>query len=134
MFPRKSRKLLGPDKPFLKLRFAYSVKPVFSYVVKGIKIETTAKFRASRCLCFEDTKRIMSLEMRPKSFGAFEKRAPGPSCGIVLFSGSFTIHCLRRTKSLWSYPVNSSTHPLNNWGRMKASIKKGPNTQLIDLN
>ena len=27
----------GPEKPFIKLRLAYSVKHVFSYVVKGIK-------------------------------------------------------------------------------------------------
>ena len=44
-----------------------------SYVVKGIKIKITAKFRASRRLRFKDTKRIMS----PKSFGTFEKQAPG---------------------------------------------------------
>ena len=74
---RKSRKLFGPEKPFVKLRPAYSVKPVFSYVVKGIKIKITAKFRASRRLSFEDTKRIMSPEMRPKSLGTFEKQAPG---------------------------------------------------------
>ena len=49
---------------------------VFSYVVKGIKIKITAKFRASIRLRFEDTKRIMSPEMRPKSCGTFEKRAP----------------------------------------------------------
>ena len=36
----------------------------------------TAKFRASIRLRFEDTERIMSPEMRPKSFGTFEKRAP----------------------------------------------------------
>ena len=74
---RKSRKLFGPEKPFVKLRPAYSVKLVFSYVVKGIIIKITAKFRASRHLRSEDTKRIMSPEMRPKSFGTFEKRAPG---------------------------------------------------------
>ena len=34
---RKFRKLFGPGKPFVKLRPAYSVKMVFSYVVKGIK-------------------------------------------------------------------------------------------------
>ena len=77
---RKSRRLFGPEKPFILRPIlwtpTYSVKLVFSYVVKGIKIKITAKFRASRCLCFEDTKRIMSLEMRPKSFGAFQKRAP----------------------------------------------------------
>ena len=74
---RKSRELSGPEKPFVKLRPAYSVKLVFSHVVEGIKIKITAKFRASRRLRFEDTKRIMSPEIRPKSFGTFEKQAPG---------------------------------------------------------
>ena len=40
---RKSRKLFGPEKPFVKLRPAYSVKLVFSYVVKGIKIKNNFK-------------------------------------------------------------------------------------------
>ena len=74
---RKSRELFGPEKPFEKLRPAYSVKLVFSYVVKEIKIKITAKFRASTRLRFEDTKRIMSPEIRPKRFGTFEKQAPG---------------------------------------------------------
>ena len=73
---RKSRELFGPEKPFVKLRPAYSVKLVFSHFVKGIKIKITAKFRASRRLRFEDTKRIISPEIRPKSFGTFEKQAP----------------------------------------------------------
>ena len=73
---RKSRELFGHEKPFLKLPPAYSVKPVFWYVVKGILFKITAKFRASRRLCFEDTKRNMSPKIRPKSFGTFEKRAP----------------------------------------------------------
>ena len=73
---RKSRKLFGLEKPFLRLRPAYSVKLVFSYVVKGIKSKIITKFCASRRLRFEDTKRIMSPEMRPKSSGTFEKRAP----------------------------------------------------------
>ena len=72
---RKCRKLFGPEEPFVKLRPAYSVKLVFSYVVKEIKIKISAKCRASRRLRFEDTKRIM----RPKSFGTFEKQAPGRS-------------------------------------------------------
>ena len=79
---RKSRKVFGPEKPFLKLRPPYTVKLVFSYVVKGIKIKITAKFRASIRLRFEDTKSIMSPEMRPKSFGAFEKQAPGHYAAI----------------------------------------------------
>ena len=77
---RKSRELLWPEKPFVKLPPAYSVKLVFSCVVKGIKIKITAKFRASRRLRFEDTKRIMSPEIHTKSFGTFDKQAPGPSC------------------------------------------------------
>ena len=76
---RKSGKFFGPEKSFVKVRPAYSVKLVFSYVVKGIKIKITAKFSASRRLRFEDTKRIMSPEMVAKSFGTFEKRAPGYS-------------------------------------------------------
>ena len=76
-FSRKSRELFGPEKPFVKLRPVYSVKLVFSYVVKGIKIIIKEKFRASRRLRFEDTKRIMSQEIRPESFGTFEKQAPG---------------------------------------------------------
>ena len=74
---RKSRNLFGPEKPFVKLRPVYSVKLFFSYVEKGIKMKTTAKFRASRRLRFADKKRIMSPEMSPKSFGTFEKQAPG---------------------------------------------------------
>ena len=68
--------LESPEKPFVKLQPAYSIKLVFSYVVKGIKMKITAKFRASRRLRFEDKKSSMSPEMRPKSFGTFEKRAP----------------------------------------------------------
>ena len=92
---RKSRELFGSEKPFVKSRPAYSVKLIFSHVVKGIKIKIMAKFRASRRLRFEDTKRIISPEIRPKSFGTFEKQAPGfesihpgqrfsmPLCGYI---------------------------------------------------
>ena len=74
----------GAEKPFVKLRPAYSVKLVFSYVVKGIKVKITARFRASRRLRSEDKKIIMSPEMRPKSFGTFEKRDPGVIVGSLL--------------------------------------------------
>ena len=61
--------LKRPEKPFVKLRPAYSVKLVFSYVVKGIKVKITAKFRDTGHLRFEDTKRTMSPENHsgPKS-------------------------------------------------------------------
>ena len=55
---RPENSVYGPEKPFVKLRLAYSVKLVFSYV-KGIKIKITAKFRDTEHLRFEDTKRIM---------------------------------------------------------------------------
>ena len=70
-----TRKLYGPEKPFVKLRPAYSVKLVFSYVVKGIKVEITAKFRDTGHLRFEDTKRIIS----PEKIRAFRETGPrGP--------------------------------------------------------
>ena len=81
---RKSRKLFGPEKPFVNLRLAYSVKLVFSNAVKGIKIKITSKFRASRRLCCEDTKRTLSPEMRLKSYGTFEKQTPGVTLSVVL--------------------------------------------------
>ena len=62
------------------LRPAYFVKLVFSCVVKGIKGKITAKFRASRRLRCENTRGIMSPEMRPKSFGTFEKHAKERAC------------------------------------------------------
>ena len=64
----------GHEKPFIKLRFAYSGKLVSIYVAKRIKISITGEFRALRRLWFEDIKRIMSLEKHPKSFGTLEKR------------------------------------------------------------
>ena len=38
----------GPKEPFVKLRSTYSLKLVFSYVVKGWKIKITLKLRVSR--------------------------------------------------------------------------------------
>ena len=75
----KVLRTFGAEKSFVKLRPAYSARLVILYVVKGIKIKITAKFRASRRFSFEDTKRIMSPEIRPKSFGTFEKQATGLS-------------------------------------------------------
>ena len=60
------------EKPFLKLRAVHSLELVFSYVVKGIKIKITAKFRDTHRLRFEDTKRIMS----PENFRDFRETGP----------------------------------------------------------
>ena len=79
---------MGPflEKPFVKLWPAYSVKVVFPCVVKGITIKTTAKFRASIRLRFEDTKRFVSPEIRPERFGTFEKRAPKSMISLIWLS------------------------------------------------
>ena len=74
---RKFRKLCGPEKSFVKLQPALSVKLVFLHVVKGIKIKVTAKFRASRRLRFKDTKRIVTRSAAENVLGTLEKRAPG---------------------------------------------------------
>ena len=65
----KVPKTLRAGKSFAKLRPALSVKLVFLHVVKGIEIKITAKFRASRRLRFEDTKRIFTRNAPEKSSG-----------------------------------------------------------------
>ena len=57
-------------------------------------MKTTAKFRASRCLRFADTKKIMSPEIGPKSFGTFEKRAPGQRFFSVLGRNKFLVRLI----------------------------------------
>ena len=47
-------------------------------------MKITAKFRASRHHRFEDIERIMSPKIRPKSFGTFEKQAPGLYSTLLL--------------------------------------------------
>ena len=112
--PTRATFLESPEKPFLKLLLAYSVNLVFSYVVKGIKMRITSKFRASKHLCFEDTKRIMSPEIGPKSFGSFEKQTPGQSfspslCGPNSYTGVDNWVKLHRSVRPWlpvvSYPT-----------------------------
>ena len=68
----KVPKLYGLEKPFVKLRPAYSVKLVFWYVVQGIKIKITAMFRVSERLRFEVVKRIIS----PEKFRDFRETGP----------------------------------------------------------
>ena len=54
-----------------------------------MEIKITAKFRASRSRRFEDTNRIMSSEMRPKTLGTFEKGSPVSTNGERPKYGSF---------------------------------------------
>ena len=59
-----------------KLRPAYSVKLVFSYVVKAIQIKITAKFRASRRLRFEDYKENCVTRNAPENFRDLRETGP----------------------------------------------------------
>ena len=69
-------------------------------------MKTTAKFRASRRLRFADTKRIMSPEMSPKSFGPFEKQAPGVELSEKKKRGPFI---QKATKISWcEQSINSN--------------------------
>ena len=75
----------------------------------------TAKFRASGRLRFEDTKRIMSPEIRPKSFGTFEKRAPDPSmmltteAELLQYRSKFSYHCRAPQESRSARPRKTFT-------------------------
>ena len=100
---RKSLELFGSGKPFLKLQLTHSVKLVFSVVVMGRKIKITAKFRVMRRFRFEDTKRTMSPEMRPKSFGTFKKRAPVPSSPRSPFQDESKFEVFVKNISFHSY-------------------------------
>ena len=53
---------------------------------KGNKNKNNCKVSCPRRLRFEDAKIIMSPEIRPKSFGNFEKQAPGPVVGRRVLS------------------------------------------------
>ena len=88
---QKTRKLYGPEKPFVKLRPAYSVKLVFLYVVKGIKIKITAKFCDTEHFRFEDTKRIMSPKLRET--GPRSQQKTKSFCKIIVGIG-----CGKRTR------------------------------------
>ena len=52
--------------------------------MKEIKLKIRAMFRGWRRVCFEDKKRILPPEKRPKSLVPFEKRAPGHEQKFVL--------------------------------------------------
>ena len=67
-----SRKLLGPEKPFVRLLPAYSVKLVLLYVAKGIRMKITLKFRASR--------RLLNCVTRnaPEKFRDCQETGPRP--------------------------------------------------------
>ena len=76
------------QKAISKTAPAYSVKPVFCYVVKGILFKITAKFRASRRLCFEDTKRNLS----PEKFSGLSRNGSLDGLEVICVQKHLHIH------------------------------------------
>ena len=74
---RKSRELFGPEKLVVKLQSACFEKLIFLHVFNIRKTKRIAKFDGLEPRRCEDIKGIVAPEIDPKSFGTFEKRAPG---------------------------------------------------------
>ena len=55
-------------------------KLAFEHAFNGRKTKRVAKFDGLEPRRFKDIKGIVAPEIGPKSFGTFEKQAPGPSC------------------------------------------------------
>ena len=86
---RKSRELFGSGKPVVKMPSACLEKLIFEHIFnvrKTKRIATVHGFDPRRC---EDIKGFVASEIGPKSFGTFEKQAPGHSWA---FSNLLIIH------------------------------------------
>ena len=73
----KAPELFGPKKPIVKLQSTCFEKLIFEHVFSVRKAKKTAKFDGLESQHCEDIKRIMAPKICPKSFGSFEKQAPG---------------------------------------------------------
>ena len=70
----------GPYTSHRKLRPAYSVKLIFSYVVKGIKIKKTAKFVPRGAFVLKN----YVTRNKPEIFQDFQETGPrSQSCSIL---------------------------------------------------
>ena len=74
---RTSRELFGPEKLVVKLQSARFEKLIFSHAFNIRKIKRIAKFEGLELRRCEDIKGIVVPNIGPKSFGTFEKQAPG---------------------------------------------------------
>ena len=74
---RKSRELYGPEKKVVKLQSACLEKLIFLHVFNIRKTKRIAKFEGLEPRRCEDIKAMVAPEIVPKSFGTFEKQAPG---------------------------------------------------------
>ena len=74
---RTSRELFGPEKLVVKLQSACFEKLIFLHAFNIRKIKRIAKFEGLEPRRCEDIKGIVVPDIDPKSFGTFEKQAPG---------------------------------------------------------
>ena len=74
---RTSRELFGPEKLVVKLQSARFEKLNFLHAFNMRKIKRIAKFEGLESRRCEDIKGIVIPDIGPKSFGTFEKQAPG---------------------------------------------------------
>ena len=74
---RTSREIFGPEKVVVKLQSACFEKLTFLHVFNIRKTKRIAKYDGLDPRRCEGIKGIVAPEIDPKSFGTFEKRAPG---------------------------------------------------------
>ena len=74
---RTSRELFGPEKLVVKLQSARFEKLIFLHAFNMRKIKRIAKFEGLEPRRCEGIKGIVVPDIGPKSFGTFEKQAPG---------------------------------------------------------
>ena len=77
---RKSRELSGPEKLFVKLQSACFEKLIFLNVFNTRKTKRIAKFEGLEPRRCQGLEGIVAPDIGPKSFGTFEKQAPGLDC------------------------------------------------------
>ena len=85
---RKSRKLFRSEKPFVKLRPAYSVKLLFSYVVKRKK-----NLKNCKVSCLEKIQRELGHPKRDRKVSGLSRNGPlYPSAGYVSRHSVYETH------------------------------------------
>ena len=89
---RKSRELFGSEKLVVKLQSACFEKMIFLHVFNIRKIKRIVKFEGLEPRRCEDIKGIVAPERDSKSFGTFEKQAPGYNCTVVAHVPNTTAH------------------------------------------
>ena len=98
---RTSRELFGPEKLVVKLQSARFEKLIFLQAFNIRKIKRIAKFEGLEPRRCEDIKGIVVPDIGPKSFGTFEKQAPGHHGKMVSRDHSLTVNgleCISRAK------------------------------------